>query len=184
MSGLESDLESDLESIPDSNQVHYPNYYRNIRTQRIFKIVMYIVGGNIRKAHIMLDDIVTLMKQPEIIAHYRTKEERLEKSRLYGVIPRNYDCKKTLYKSFSDWQVAENALYVGADTKNSPAYLFSDSTKLVYIVSKKNGRYWFVINNSLNDDTLYEISIYAPEQDINDEKYLAKLERCIASMKR
>ncbi len=175
---------SDLESFPESRQVCYPNYYRNIRTKRIFKIVMYIVNGNIRKARIMLDDIATLMKQPEIIAHYRAKEERMEKSRLFGVIPRNYNCKKTLCKSFSDWQVAENALYVGADTKNSPAYLFSDSTKSVYIVSKKNGRYWFIINNCLNDNTLYEVSIYAPEQDINDEKYSAKLERCIASMKR
>jgi hypothetical protein len=145
---------------------------------------MNIVNGDRKKALMMIDDIGTLMKQPEIIQYYRAKEERLEKSRLYGVIPRNYNCKKTLYKSFSDWQVAENALYVGADTKNSPAYLFSDSTKSVYIVSKKNGRYWFVINNCLNDDTLYEVSIYAPEQDINDEKYLTKLERCIASMKR
>jgi hypothetical protein len=145
---------------------------------------MNIVEGDRKKAFMMIDDIGTLMKQPEIIQYYHSKEERLRNSRLFGVIPRNYNCKKTLCKNFSDWQVAENALYVGADTKNSPAYIFSDSTKSVYIVSKKNGRYWFVINNCLNDDTLYEVSIYAPEQDINDEKYSVKLEKCIALMKR
>ena len=176
------ELQIDSTVVPEIKDICYPLYPHNIRNECILKIVMKIVGGDRQKAHMMIDDIGTLMKQPEIIQHYRAKDERLEKSRLFGIIPMTYELKKKLFIRFSNWKVAENALYIGADTKYCPAYSYSDSTKSVYIVSKKKGKYWFVINSCLNDDTLFEVSIYASKHDINDEKYSAKLERCVALM--